>query len=417
MQHLRLTIILLLPLFGFSQNFFESGYYIDNTGKKQVGLIDNERWKNTPDAFNFKSSESANVEVVPIDKAVEFGIGESVKYVRKSIMVDKNRAVNVTTINTSFLQPQFERKTAYLKVLAEGAANLYLYTHNEDPKYFVSAGDTGEPVQLVYKKFIDTDSKVKETWDYRRTLYENFRCEDKDVLVIKKLGYSQAAFRDYINSYNSCKGGASREYTAEKGKTNLKFTAMLGVGLSTFGVIKMTNFPFQDETKMVIIPAVEASVIFPSNRNRYELFARLSVQSLAVENFSEKQTTSTGYMQDVAKTDLRNISIGIGPRWNFVVNDNSRIFLEGMLGFSMVSGDFKIDTYRYTGTTGNLQQSESLSVKGDLLTNVGIGYVYKGKYGIVINSDIIEKDIVQTNMFISGTSYRTISASLRYTIN
>ena len=59
MKKIIACIILFTALNTIAQTKFEKGYYIDNLGNKEEGLINNENWIYSPKSFLFKSYETS----------------------------------------------------------------------------------------------------------------------------------------------------------------------------------------------------------------------------------------------------------------------------------------------------------------------------------------------------------------------
>jgi hypothetical protein len=417
MNSLRLLLLLVLPLQLFSQNFYEVGYYIDNNGVRVNGFVNNEYWYNSPETVSFRTSADSETTVLTIDKVAEFGVGTHTKYIRHTVDVDKDRSVNLAYINTAFSVPQYIKKTVFLNTLLEGKANLYSLTLDEDRKFFISSESAPIPVQLVYKKFIDTDSKVRETWEYRSTLYESYRCGDSNLGSLKKLPYTQKAIKEYITAYNSCSGSTNTEFATERRALKLKFTGFAGAVMHNYDIQNAQDDRFGSSSGAAPIVGIDASLILPAHSNRYEIFLRASFETLAMDNFANRNTTSSSQIQDQVLTDVSIINLTIGPRYSFILNQKNRIFVEGQLGYAIISGDIIYQTVRYSDTGKTVHNTQAIPVAGDLVAGLGVGYVFNNKFGLSINSDLTPKNILGTTFILRGTALHNISAQLRYTFN
>lgn len=108
---LLFTILSLSTLSIFSQTKFESGYFILNNGSKTDCLIKNEDWAGSPNTFEYKLSENAEVKLGSIDNIKEFGSGESFKYVRATLNVDQS--TDVVNNLTDVRNPMYERGNSF----------------------------------------------------------------------------------------------------------------------------------------------------------------------------------------------------------------------------------------------------------------------------------------------------------------
>jgi len=74
----------------YAQTNFEPGYFISNGGERKVCLIKNEDWRNTPSSFEYKTSSTTQVKQASIEEVSEFAIGQSQKYVRATVGIERS---------------------------------------------------------------------------------------------------------------------------------------------------------------------------------------------------------------------------------------------------------------------------------------------------------------------------------------
>ena len=83
------------------------------------------------------------------------------------------------------------------------------------------------------------------------------------------------------------------------------------------------------------------------------------------------------------------INVLIGPRFNFINNDKHNFF--GDVAFGLSSGIGEItETFRTT-TSGGTQVAEGkyvYNIGSTIAGNVGVGYMFAGKYGAVLRYEI-----------------------------
>ena len=80
--HATITFIIFSIFQTIAQVNFEQGYYLTNNGVKTQGFIKNLGWKNNPESFTFKQNENSDEMIVQMEKIIEFGIKDAVKYVK-----------------------------------------------------------------------------------------------------------------------------------------------------------------------------------------------------------------------------------------------------------------------------------------------------------------------------------------------
>ncbi len=135
MRKIITSILLLLFIYSSqAQIKWESGYYIDNTGKKITGFIENIARTTNPNRFDYKATENADAETISIENAKEFGFVQNIVYQRFTVPIDKSRSETMRLSN--FRNPEFETETLYLKKLIDGKASLYLHTGFGNRKLF-----------------------------------------------------------------------------------------------------------------------------------------------------------------------------------------------------------------------------------------------------------------------------------------
>ncbi|GAB4409669.1 MAG: hypothetical protein OHK0053_36470 [Microscillaceae bacterium] len=126
MKHCILPAILIwISLSVQAQITFEKAYFIDNEGRKVTCWIKNLDWKNNPKEFEYQLTEQGEVQKGDLNNVQAFEIEGGAKYVRFTVDIDySTEDVNKLTTN---MQPVFERKEVFLKVLLEGKGSLYIY--------------------------------------------------------------------------------------------------------------------------------------------------------------------------------------------------------------------------------------------------------------------------------------------------
>lgn len=148
----KLLLLLFSAFFtvaSYAQITFEKGYFLDNDNTKVDCLIKFTDEKNTPQAFEYRLSEASEVRRASISEASEFAIEGVVKYVRKTVEIDRS-SQEIQDL-TGDRNPTFSKETLFLKVLLESEESLYSYTHAGVLCFFL--GNPGNaPITLVYKK-------------------------------------------------------------------------------------------------------------------------------------------------------------------------------------------------------------------------------------------------------------------------
>ena len=121
-----ITFILILFIqYGYSQNRFEQGYYISNSGSKTDCLIEKKEWAIWSNDF-FYATINGSVKQIKIEDVKEFGIENKLKFITKEVEIEKSSDnINKLDKSSDFV---FNKERVLLKVIVEGDLSLYQYT-------------------------------------------------------------------------------------------------------------------------------------------------------------------------------------------------------------------------------------------------------------------------------------------------
>ena len=114
MRNTILLTLLFLTLNIFSQSNFEKGYFINNSGNKTTCLIKNENWKNNPNSFEYKLSESDESKKNSINNVSEFSIPGKFKYEKHLSKIDKSSSIDYRLSKVRV--PEYEEKEVLFKI-------------------------------------------------------------------------------------------------------------------------------------------------------------------------------------------------------------------------------------------------------------------------------------------------------------
>ena len=159
----------------YSQISFENGYFIDNDNQKINCLIKNLDWENNPTKFKYKLSENSELNIKTIKSVKEFGIPNTLKYVRSLVKID--RSSNKIDELDNQRKAVFQKEELFLRVLVEGKSTLYGYVDGSLISYFYSIGKSNIE-QLVFKSYTTPESKIRTNNRFRNQLWNNLKCAD-----------------------------------------------------------------------------------------------------------------------------------------------------------------------------------------------------------------------------------------------
>lgn len=317
-NYIFLFSMLLLGQISYAQIIFEKGYIINNNNERIDCLIKNIDWKDNPKIFEYKLNENDVETKGSTDNIREFGVlGES-RFVRACINVDNS---SMETSNFSRQrEPEWEKKTLFLKVLVEGKASLYLWSSGTLVRYFYSTSDTSIQ-QLVYKEYYKTNEEVAVNVQFHEQLWVNIRCAGTDTKTIEQLSYKKGDLVNYFKEYNKCNDSPSVVYGRKdirKGSFHLRVTP--GINYTSMAITNELHERFDVDfgSKATIRIGIDAEYILPVNKNKWGLVCEPTYQNFgATENTTSKTAT----------IKYNTIEFPIGIRHYFFLNPDMKIFL------------------------------------------------------------------------------------------
>ena len=348
MIHSKKKRALILLIFHFcvstslvAQIDFKQAYFIDNSGEKIECLIKDVEWKSNPTSFEYKLSDDAKVQIAKIDNVEMFQIGNSGKYLRKTLDVDR---WDVFSPVTSQKHPSYKSETLFLKELTNGVAKLYSYTDGSYTAYFFQV-DNSEIAQLIRKDYIgeDRDGKEKRFTNnlYKRQLNADLICDDISVNDAKNLAYYEQQLLKFFRKYNKCKGQISD--IEQKKQAIIHLAIRPGIVLNSYEVTNKVNdmysFDFGAKTQLRI--GVEAELILPFNKNKWSLFLEPVYSSFKAEGGGTEYTSEVNY---------KVIDFQMGIRHYMFLSSKSSIFLNTGIVYAVNISDKEYSPIRYTIT-------------------------------------------------------------------
>ncbi|MCY2688474.1 outer membrane beta-barrel protein [Salinimicrobium sp. TH3] len=380
-KNLLLVLMILIGYGSYAQINYEPGYFLDNQGKRHEVLIKNFEWRNNPSMIEYKTSQNSEIMTASIADIQEFRIGEFLKYTRQTVQLDQS-SDNLKSLSRTGA-PEFKEETVFLKVLIEGQADLYQFTDDVRNRFLFSVND-GPVEQLVFKQYqSSTGNQRKKNNQFRQQLLNNLSCSELGLQDVERLGYSEKTLRSFFKEYHSCTGADYVEYgileTGEKGALNLKIK--LGLNQAPLEIEREGSmYAIGHQVKLDMEPSfrigLEAEYVFPWNKNKWSVFIEPVYQQVK----GEKEFNYVSYNPDKVTTftvDYSMISVPVGLRHYFFLNDDSRLF---------VNAAYVFNSY----VNSNVSDSEEvyfheMAIRNNSHTvDIGAGYSFRNKFGIEV---------------------------------
>lgn len=386
-------IVLMVTFFTLETNAqisFEPGYYIDNDGKRTDCLIKNIDWKNNPTDFEIKPTADAEKQVLSIDAVQEFGIANTIKFVRAQVNID--RSSDFTASLTTNKAPVFTSEKLYLKVLIEGDASLYVYADKSLTRYFFKINDR-EIEQLVYRKYLTADDKVAVNTDFRQQLFYHLKCATITALELNNLDYYKKSLTNVFISYNTCKNAQYVDYNPKVKRDLFNLNVRPGVNYSSLA-IDNNNFGVQDVdygSQLTFRMGLEFEFIMGFNKNKWAIIIEPTYQYFksdgpVTRNFSN------------LNADYESIEFPLGIRHYIFLNDGAKVFVNASVIYDVP----------LSSTVRNLDISPNLNAA------IGAGFKYANKYSVEMRYHT-ERNVLN-DFLLWHSDYSTMSVIFGYTL-
>ena len=411
MRIFTLVGALLVTIFTYSQDY--QGYYISTNNQRVEGYYKSTDFSD-PSSLIFKKNANSEFSKLNENDIIEYGIANQYKFKKFSVEVDRS---NFHIKKLSVIKdPEWESVTVFLNILVEGDATLYSYAAYNGVKYFFTVKNTVElPTQLVYKQYMPVETKISVNNLFRQQLFNLVNCNNEQVSNFLSIAYDKKSLSEVFSRYNKCSGSASAVYDNKTGKkSNIHINVFAGVYNTSFG-INNTNPETKKGNSINFSLGAETSIVTAGGK--WELFGRLEYERLSGET---KSVDDQGYniLAKTYKIDTDVFNIHIGPRYNYIINDTNKLFIDAAIVLSLPLEKELICENNITTNAGVNYDAANTTyqISTALSGNIGIGYVFADKFGI----DIRYK--TNRNMFDGSPSgYTThlsgLGVNLRYTIN
>lgn len=366
---------------------FQPGYYLRNDGTRVPCLIKDYGWLNSPTGITCKNSRDAEPVTLPMDSIAEFGV-DNAKYQRFEVDVETSGSSYDELTNSPV--PKYRHLRAFLKLLVEGRASLYLYAGHRLSRYFFRL-DGGQPRPLVSVKYVSNYGIVHENQEFLKVLADSLTCSAGGGPDPTSVRYDAESLTRYVIAYNSCVNATYTEYYSKNPKVGFHVNIRPGVDFTTlvmkdntYGYTK--NYSYGSETSFRL--GAEAEVVLPFNRNKWAIVFEPEYRSY--------KSVSGG---DQYLIDYKAVQILLGGRYFMFLSPASKFYLSAEL-----FGNFKVNsTVRYDYNFLDLQSrfGEILSAGFRFKDRFGVELEYQFPADILANYNLLRTNMTTTSLIIS----------------
>ncbi|WP_333819971.1 tRNA modification GTPase [Ohtaekwangia sp.] len=363
--------IFLSTSYCYSQIVFEKGYFINNDDQKTECLIRNVDWRSNPTEFDYKLSENDKSKTENIASVKEFGIYNAARYKRYTVKIDRSSQSIREMSNVR--SPEFAEEQLFLKALVEGKASLYMYIDADLTRFFYQTDSTGIE-QLVFKSFLTPDRNIGRNYAFKQQLLNSLKCESISKKDVERLAYNRKELIAFFEKYNTCQG--SDIVYQDKAVHPDVFNLTIRAGINTSSLtLTDVNHNFKDinfNRGQSFRSGIELELVLPFNKNKWSIILEPSYQCYKSQSTNRSPTITTNY---------KVLEVPIGVRHYFFLNEQSRIFINASLVYSL---DFN-SKLEFNNQFINISSNSNFAF--------GAGYKFGKKYSIELrqqtNRDII----------------------------
>ncbi len=402
---LILGLIIILSINSNSQTLFESGYFINESGKKKICLIKNIDWLNNPTNFEYKLSNSSHIQTATIDSIKEFAIDGVSKYVRATVDLDKSSDM-LDELSTE-RNPIFEKKKLLLKVLIEGKASLYSYVKGNSRIFFFKTNNM-DFNQLIYKRYL-IDGKIRQNNLFRQQLYNHLKCQAISQKEIKTAKYHKNSLLQLFEKYNEYSQSDYHKFENQHRKDLFNLSVIASINSNN---LYIKNLLTEEKTinldnKINLKFGFETEFILPYNKNKWGIVIQPSYQHYSSDKLTQNNYGYDGAM-DLTKIEYKSIELPIGLRHYLFLNNDSKIFVNILYELDFTSNSSILIDRGYSSI------HNSLEVKSGTNLAFGVGFKYLNKLSVELRYKT-ERELLGEYLYWKS-GFETFSLLLGYTI-
>ncbi|AYN02801.1 PorT family protein [Flavobacterium sp. 140616W15] len=404
-KHLLLLLIMFLGFNAYSQIIFEKGYYVDNSGQKIDCLIKNVDWRSNPTTFEYKLSEDGELEIASINSIKEFSIYNNIKYIRRTVKIDKS-STKLDDLNTD-KNPVFVEEQLFLNVLVEGKANLYLYDNGNALKFFYSV-DNANLEQLVYKKYLSSIDKIAQNNHFRQQLWNDLQCSSIEITDVRNLQYREKDLVKFFTEYNKCNNSSYINYEKKTKQDLFNLSIRPRLNNTSASSQNYISNPKKIDfgNKLGFGIGLEAEFILPYNRNKWAIAIEPTYQSFSSENSIDVTQIYGGKLY--GKIEYSSIEVPLSLRHYLFLNDKSKLFANLSYVFNITLNK----SFEYTRADGARFGSAEDRSRGNF--GIGAGYKFMDKYSLEVRLQT-NRQLLSKYSFWQA-DYNSFSVIIGYTI-
>lgn len=405
-----IILCLLFTTFSFSQIVFEKGYFIKNSGERIECLIKNEDWQNNPNSFKYKLSQDSQISEVTIREVSEFNIIYRSKFKRFNVAIDRSSS-NINELSNE-RAAKFKNEILFLRVLVEGASNLFSYENGNIKRFFFNLNQNNVK-QLIYKLYNSDKGYVVKNYRYKQQLINNLKNDCITIKHIKNINYYEKELVNLFLKYNNCNSNSSTTYIQKKQKReafNLTIRPRINssfLSIDPPSINRDRGVDFDNELSLRF--GIELEYVLPFNKNKWSIIMEPTFQNFNSETTQDDINSLITTLDRTFIANYKSIELPIGLRHSFYLSKKTKLFINTLYVI-----DFSIDSEIEIGFSNLFDQTKisySINTRSNLAFGLGTKhnkFSAEFRYGTSRN--------LFSTLASFGSSYKTASLIFGYTL-
>lgn len=313
---------------------FTPGYYLDKSGHRHDGFLEDVVYETSPNFIWFKSVLTAEKVSIPSNEISEFRVNDNFKFQNILAVYDanqvaiKNEALRLTD------QFDLQSKSLLAKVVAEGNITLYKAVVEGVDFFLVKTKDQPNPELLLHTSYMKEEG-IAEVNTFRIQLLKLMPPSLKEDLATQSVKYSEYSLGKIVSKFNQADASEIKnEISVEKYGNVVKFNAIAGYSFNTISFkipdLKINTSGVNSSSPVI---GIEFQYLLGNTRKKLAIFSRLTFQQAKGKaSYSIEPTfVSDGYKNTV-DLDLKMINLSLGGNYALYQQNKHRVnFGLGML--------------------------------------------------------------------------------------
>lgn len=402
----KIYLLLFFTSLMVAQNKYQKGYYILNDGTKVDCFIKNYDWKNNPTKIETKQTLDSQNKDITIEECMEFSVENESKFIRQVVDIDISSSGDYNRL-TSSKEPNFKNFKVFLKVLVDGKYSLYHFESEDiSDRFFYKVNDS-EIKQLIYKKYMNSDSgqtNVYTNESYKNELNRTINCPDNVSLKTSSLEYRKDILSDFFIKANACNGITNNKLVSKNKSVKVNFKPVVGMN---YGFINLYNkygningdYDLSKESSFSFGGEIE--FVLPFNNDNWSFYVQPTINSYEGKTTLYFSQYSNPYYEVSAKYNYINLPIA-GRRY-FHLTPQSKLFLNLGLNLTFANNKSQLEVEREPSTFFGGNRFNMIFGMGFQYNKISIEFV---KYS---NLDLEPKANSDTS-----TKFNNMAVNLKY---